>query len=128
MFEFTSKCKLGVRVLDEQHKELFRLANVLLDMVESDQLDMMEVLLMSFIEYTSYHFVTEESLYSKMNVIGLEEHKRIHQDILKKLNNYHKLAMSQPLSIELIKEICDFITEWVNQHTLNEDFKMLNLK
>lgn len=127
MFEFTSEYRLGIRLLDEQHKELFRLANVLFDIVECNRLDMIEVSIMSFIEYTRYHFVSEERIYSEMNMAlqDIEEHKVIHQNILGQLESYHEQVQSQNLTNELAVELCAFVRKWIEQHTLGDDFKMV---
>ena len=70
----------GVERVDQQHRELFRLVNMLFD--HDQGTDVKETL--KFVgDYVMQHFADEEALQVASRYPGLQEHKRLHNDFIR---------------------------------------------
>ena len=68
---------IGIDKIDEQHKRLFEISEVL---DKTNEINEVKDILLYLKEYMEFHFVTEESLMEKYKYEGLEEHKQLHKD------------------------------------------------
>jgi hemerythrin len=86
--EWDDKFSVGIRAIDDQHKELVRLTNELYqgclagdDTAKAYFL----VAIHSTVAYVKYHFSSEEKLMKKVNYPQLGEHKREHDAFTKEI-------------------------------------------
>ena len=105
----------GNPTVDAQHKGLFRMVNELHSaIVEGKGKEAMGPTLDKLGKYVVEHFQTEEKLMTQ----------KIHEDLTKQavdlIEKYHagKLALSITIS--------QFLGDWVKNHILQEDFKMID--
>jgi len=70
---------VGVKVIDDQHKELFRRVNKLFDDVSRGNVTTVLETLDFLNSYVIYHFSAEEQLMAKANYPELESHKNEHE-------------------------------------------------
>jgi hemerythrin len=77
---WVAELETGVELVDQQHRELFRRVNMLFDHDQrSDVKDTLE-----FVgEYVMRHFADEEALQVASRYPGLQEHKRLHNDLIR---------------------------------------------
>lgn len=112
----------GNEQIDKQHYYLFKLSNILLAaMIESEDmttcLQYMEQLLLDITE----HFQTEEKIIEAAGFPDNEEHRKTHQDLIKKAE---KLVQQYKDGTNGIGEVFYFLTvQVVKQHLLLEDRK-----
>ncbi|WML33135.1 hemerythrin domain-containing protein [Clostridium sp. OS1-26] len=64
MFRWKKEYETGITIIDEQHKELFKIGNESYDLLKNDLIldkyDKVVVILNKLLDYCEYHFSTEE--------------------------------------------------------------------
>jgi hemerythrin-like metal-binding protein len=87
MFEWKDDYLVGVTTIDEQHKQLFRLAERFHQAVVANKgKAMLGELLDALIRYTEGHFQVEERLMASCDYPEHEQHSAQHQDLRKRLS------------------------------------------
>lgn len=109
---------MGIAILDEQHKKLFEISEILAEVTEISEI---KDILLFLEEYMEFHFNTEEALMKKYNYELLEEHKKLHEDLTEKVSGYIELYFLGNYSF--IEELEEVVQEWIYEHVLEEDRK-----
>ncbi len=81
---------VGVEEIDAQHKNLINIFNKFYYRIESDDKKALGRLLASLVEYTVYHFATEEKYMKKFNYPDAENHIKEHQLFTEKVADVKK--------------------------------------
>lgn len=114
--------KTNIRIIDEQHNNLFELIGNLKN-VDNDVVQLKSVVEELF-EYTKYHFTTEEAFLKKYNVNLFDNQKKHHDQFKKKLDNYME-SIDDTVDINVFKEdMVTFLEKWLKNHILKEDTKL----
>ena len=116
---------VGVDEIDEDHRKLVNIFNILNHAVtEHESADYLAAVLEELINCTIWHFSHEERLMLKYDYKDREEHKAIHQDLIKNARELqHKiLEAKKPVPDEDI----EFLEHWLTEHILTEDLKLGN--
>lgn len=111
--------------LDSQHKTWFGLLNRLHEaMLNADSDSLVQAKadsLKAMIEYTRFHFSTEEAFMKQIDYPGIGEHVELHRKFIEQLNqlsdDYH--AGRVLLGTKMIK----FMQQWLTDHIKEEDRK-----
>jgi len=75
----------GNPVIDDEHRELFRLANILIEAsLQQDAPDAIEKPLGKLLAHVQRHFADEEAILERMAYDGLPEHRRAHAGLVKR--------------------------------------------
>jgi len=115
---------VGVPFLDEQHKDLFVIANeifaVLGNEFITDKYDQIVTIVDRLKEYTVEHFATEEAYMMENGYRKLLSHRVTHQDFVAKMNSIDFQAVDEDQDAHLT-DILNFVTNWLVQHILQED-------
>lgn len=120
--EWTNKFVLNVKEIDEQHEFLFNLLNRLYDsVVEGAEQGTLDVILTELIDYTVYHFNTEEDLFNKHKYPDLDNHKKEHNDLTNQVVNLQSKFKEGSATISF--EVLDFLKDWLVVHTMDSDQK-----
>lgn len=109
---------LGDSTIDEEHKQLFNLTEKLFN-CQNDQNEVMGVL-KELIKYTKFHFAHEEQFMKSIDFQYLEQHKSLHESIVKKLTSYIELKNSMEPK-EFAQKLALFVKENIVHHILTED-------
>lgn len=111
---------VGVDEIDEQHKQLFNVVNTFLSAKAQGKKD--EVLKETFIhlvEYTTFHFSTEEKHMEKNKYYGLTEHKRQHEVLIKQVV---QILQNLKNGKELVyDDLASLLKVWLLKHILDQD-------
>jgi len=115
--------------LDADHKKLFKIAQMALDIeyIEEEQevIKQLKKVLDELSFYVGTHFITEQAYMRVIQYPKLEEHTQIHKSIINKLNMFIKRSNS--LSIEEIKNrLFKFIKSEFIDHITIEDKKIVD--
>jgi hemerythrin-like metal-binding protein len=119
---WNDKYSVHVKEIDEQHKKLFALVNVLYDAMELGKgKDVVGPILNDFVHYTEYHFSSEERLLEANFYAEFSEHKEMHENLTRKVHQLKEAfdKGSKPTAIEVML----MLTNWLNLHILDEDRK-----
>ena len=118
--EWKENYSVGVRVLDEQHRQLLDIIN----QVASVRLDhLTEKLFFAtlnlLVKYADVHFSTEEKYMREYGYPGLTEHEEEHRKFTEHVFTLReKLADTDP---DLYPEIQTFLRDWYISHVLGTD-------
>lgn len=121
---FTSLYLTGISLIDEEHKELFRIIGevqrVIRDEYVHDKYDEIVHLLEELRDYTKFHFADEEKYMQSIQYEGLDAQKRAHDAFVARLEamNFEHIDEHQQ---ETLEEMLEFLTEWLVNHIMNSD-------
>jgi hemerythrin len=119
---WSDKYKLNLGIVDEQHENLFELVNQLYDsVVKGEEQNALGLILENLINYTVYHFETEEELFELFNYPKLEEHKKEHNDLANQVLDLQQRFLDHEITITY--DILDFLNEWLKDHTTHSDME-----
>ncbi len=111
---------VGVREIDEQHRKLVQLINGLHDhMVAGDAREIMGKVLERIVQYTAFHFETEEKLMQQHAYTLSPAHVREHKNLVQTaLALQSKFANGQT---SITMETMTFLRDWLQHHILESD-------
>ncbi len=112
---------VNVKEIDDQHKKLFDIINAFYDTMEDDSKIALGKLLNSLVEYTIYHFRTEEMYFDKLRCEDSEVHKKEHQVFVDKVHDVKNNFESGSLVISV--GITRFLKKWILEHIAHTDMK-----
>ena len=106
--------------IDSQHKKLVNLVNALHDhMAAGDANDVIGKVLDRMIEYTAFHFATEERLMADSAYPNAGLHKIEHKKLVEKAVDLQKRFKSGQGQITL--EVMNFLRDWLKHHIAESD-------
>ena len=114
----------GIAPIDEQHKELFSIANRIYDLLKNDLIpdkyDSIVAIISEPQNYTRYHFKTEEDYMQQINYRRFLSQKAAHNEFLAKMDaiDLGKIDNSQN---QYLIEILDFVLDWLAGHIVKAD-------
>lgn len=113
---------LSVKIssVDDQHKKLFDLINSFYEGIsQGSNKETMLKLIMGLKSYTVTHFTHEERLLRQAGYPDFDNHKRQHEDFIKKVNEFQEKYTSGKLILSL--EVTGFIKTWITEHIMKTD-------
>lgn len=120
--EWEDSFSVGVEIFDNEHKKLIEIINRLhlaLLMKETDAV--MGKTLKDLIDYTITHFAHEEENMANQTYPDFFKHKKEHDELIKKVQDYKTQIESGKTTISL--SIMNFLKEWLMGHILGTDMK-----
>jgi len=122
LIEWNETLSVGIKSLDDQHRELIALINQLNDAMKAGKArEIITTVLKEVIDYTSYHFSTEEEHMDKVNFSGSFTHKIEHKKLVEKALSLHRDVEAGKLMVTI--EVMNFLQQWVTNHILGTDKK-----
>jgi len=116
------KYSVQVKEIDLQHQELIKIINKLYLAIKNNKIKKdIGRLLSELIDYSSYHFSTEEKYFTEFNYKNTAHHKKEHQKFIDKI-----LALQRQYKdneIEISFDLIDFLEDWTLEHLIEEDQK-----
>lgn len=120
--------RIGNDVIDEQHEELFHRIEKLLVMARSADLEenrkQCEHMLDYLVEYTDFHFNSEEALQNRENYVDYERHKKIHQEFRNTVMTYQE-RIREDFSAAMLKRFLGTLLTWLTVHVQGCDQKIM---
>jgi hemerythrin-like metal-binding protein len=112
--------RLGIPIIDEQHRGLITTINSLYYCMLNDQsMETVKSILIMLGQYTKIHFTTEESLMRKADYPDLEEHIGLHNELVKKTKRLYVDVDNDNISDRVLK----LLKEWWMGHINKQDRK-----
>ncbi|KJV05136.1 bacteriohemerythrin [Methylocucumis oryzae] len=120
LITWTEQLEVGVTEIDQQHQKLVQLINGLHNhMLAGDANEIMAKVLSRVIEYTGFHFSTEEQFMQQYNYPNAEKHLKEHKDLVDiAVNLQHKLESG---NTHITMETMHFLQDWLQHHILGSD-------
>ncbi len=120
LIDWTERMNIGIEEIDVQHKKLVDIINQLHDSLKSNTFkEELKIIFTELIDYTKYHFSTEEKIMEEAGYEDLEPHKKQHQKFVNKL-----LRMKDRCYLgkeEISVELSSFLSSWMIGHILRSD-------
>ena len=120
---WSEKFSVGVKELDEQHRQIIEMLNRLISTPEAKDTnsEVISDILTIMTRYSLEHFKTEEGLMKAHGYPNLDEHRQEHIAYRRKAIDFSTAAT---LGIESVPQILiDYLSEWWMHHILDEDMK-----
>jgi len=114
---WSSTYAVGVRTIDEQHKELLNLVNNMYNHVVGDEKEeraFFKEVINQAVDYVKVHFATEEKILLATKFPGYAEHKKAHDSfILKVVDNIREFETGKRMNLS---SFTHFLKDWILTH------------
>lgn len=125
-FNWEDRFSTNIQSIDQDHKKLMDLVNHLyVSVFECQDIEEERTLtgkiLSELLEYTNYHFSTEEALMEKYNYPEYQEHKISHAWFVGEVNRL--LREHEAGAMALSFPTFSFLKDWISNHILGMDKK-----
>jgi hemerythrin len=107
-------------VLDRQHQNLFAITNRVIDKYESGSVDSYDTI-QELVVFISEHFYAEQVVMIEARYWAYNQHVQEHEYFIKKVETF--LRRHKDNEKELIRDIVNFLRDWIFVHTTNSDLK-----
>jgi hemerythrin len=126
-FDWQDDLNTNIERIDEQHKELFRIARSIEQLLITGctQIEDKRILyiICGLIDYICYNSYEEEKIMKKANYSNYEYHIKSHEEFKKIIMNIN-LSEIEENPYEELKKIKDNLQDWIFLHMMIEDKKM----
>jgi hemerythrin len=111
---------VGVKEIDDQHKQLIVLANQLNDAMGTGKgKAVLDKVFAELVAYTQSHFLTEEKLMGQIGYSASVAHKAEHKSLVTTVADLkHKHDKGD---VVLTSQVMSFLRDWLTKHILNSD-------
>ncbi len=126
MFEFTQDHMTGIKMIDEEHKQLFQIIDHLVGTIEDyegskSEGKEIEDYIHYFIEYGVNHFAHEEAWMAQHHDQELQRQHFDHQFFLNKMRSIDLIGLTDEEKLPITKELLIYMVKWLYGHILNSD-------
>ncbi len=117
MFQWEDKYSVGIQSIDNQHKELFRILEKLLEAMKKGLANEITTqIIMELESYALIHFQKEEFFFQRFNFQGSVAHITEHQKFLQKVVSLKSDIKSGKITLTF--ELLNFLKDWIDHHIL----------
>ncbi|MCG5496026.1 MULTISPECIES: GGDEF domain-containing protein [Ectothiorhodospira] len=125
-FQWSANFVTGLSTVDDQHRYLVELINLLGDLLGSNRVhrDDLETLYGQLVDYAGLHFKEEEGLMERLGLDArhVDVHVQMHRDFLEEVTRLHgSMVQDAPLAG---KHLLDYLIHWLTFHILGQDQHM----
>jgi hemerythrin len=114
---------IEVDEIDDDHHKLIEIFNILNHaFTEGETPDYLAAVLEELVNCTVWHFSHEERLMLKHGYEGRDEHKAIHQELLKSVRELQQRILEADKT--MTEDDIEFLEHWLTEHILTEDMRM----
>lgn len=120
MFTWNEGYALGIRQLDEQHKQLVQMINDLHQALVANQGQLaLRDIVQRMAAYTEFHFTTEEAYLKRQDYPGLAGQQQEHALFAAKARELKERIDAKGFVLTL--EVIRFLRDWLSDHILVSD-------
>ncbi len=130
LIEWSDKLSVNISIIDEQHKKLISYLNELYTFMKAGKgREIVGETLNNLIDYTNFHFKTEEDFFNKFNypdkIFHEQEHNEFINKVIKINNDYHNSKSSASITslTTTAIEVSQFLYHWISNHIMKTDKK-----
>lgn len=116
---------VGVKEIDDQHKQLFGIVNSLIEIINSiPKQDAISEVLKRLEDYKACHFCTEENYFEKFQFTGAKEHIHAHKCFTIEIMKIQFQNKDNPINLSF--ELVDYLEDWLVNHLMYMDQKYVS--
>jgi hemerythrin len=120
--EWDEYLSVGVEKIDDQHKELFRRINVLMEAINEGNGANQLVDAINFLEeYTVTHFSDEEGFMKETSYAGFESHRKEHEKFCRDVIALKNRVMTEGTTKMNVLKTSQAMISWLVQHIMATD-------
>jgi hemerythrin len=125
MYKWNEKYSVGIQSIDNQHKEIVKLLNDLLQAMKQGQAnDVTSKIILELEKYARNHFQKEEFFFKRFNYPEAEEHIKEHRLFIQKVESLKSEFKAGKITLTF--ELLNFLKDWVDHHVLEADKKYMD--
>lgn len=119
LFPWSDKYSVGVASIDKQHQKLVGMINELnAAMVTEQDFQVLDDIVTRMLEYTIYHFSSEEEKMTSAEYPEIESHKAKHVELIEDVQGYYNKLKNGDIDTPAV---LSFLKDWLNHHILKVD-------
>lgn len=124
LLEWSEKYKVGNEEIDYQHERLFTMVNNLYSSLKAgdDMRLLVDVFLNQLVQYTDFHFSTEEKMMQESKYPDFAAHKAAHDALRRQVMDFQKKFVTEEASVS--EELMAFLRDWLVGHIGLTDSKL----
>ncbi len=119
--------EIDINKIDNQHRKLVQIINDLYDaMNEGKSNEVLDETINKLVDYTDYHFATEEQYFKEFDYSESDVHKKEHSNFSQKVREYQKILIDGKTDIDdnkLTADLWRLLQNWLVTHINNSDKK-----
>lgn len=120
LIEWDEKFSVGVASIDEQHKKLIGIINLINDAVELGfNKNILIGIFEELVTYTKVHFKYEEGLLDKTKYTDYKNHSNTHRQFENQLSVFQSQFSEQEKDVS--KPLIIFLKNWLKSHIMGVD-------
>ncbi|UQZ90154.1 hemerythrin [Deltaproteobacteria bacterium Smac51] len=120
---WNNSLETGIPKIDEQHKELFRQADILLDRGKDDRIPQTIDFLA---KYVAKHFSDEQVMHASSQYPKALAHKQLHVDFVKRFKDLKQRYEAAGHSLQSVMDINRLVMGWLKEHIMVHDKEFAN--
>ena len=118
---FDARYQIDVPQIDREHQKLFQLADKIYDSLAADVIVPMQDIrtaLGELIDSTRIHFANEEALMAATGYPGLQDHKRLHAELIGTISALatNEVAEERLTPVDLYQFLCSWLGDHIQAH------------
>lgn len=119
--EWKEEYEIGDPTIDQEHKELFLIANSLFKIRNPHaEMGRYQAVIKDLFFYMKKHFSHEEKIMAANDFAGFPEHLKEHQDLIKEINSILKGNQAE----ETILHLAEMLHHWATVHIVEKDLQL----
>lgn len=120
--EWSPEYNVHINKIDEQHKKLIGIINKLYEALadEAGVKELIRKVIEDLLDYTKYHFGTEEDLMRNSGHPNFLKHKAEHNNFVKKVVEFQE-SYEKGNILALRSDVIRFLRDWLSHHILTVD-------
>lgn len=119
--QWSPKMSVGIIEIDHQHEELFGIINTAAMLKRKGASgESARLVVMRILEFSRYHFTTEESYFERFSYPFAEEHIEEHTKLLAAAAGFYDRFQAGE---DVVDELLLFLKGWIDNHLLKHDMK-----
>lgn len=120
IIEWTNSIAVNIEQFDQDHKKLIDLINLLHDAMTTGQAShVLSKTIDELIDYTNYHFSSEENIMRKERFHGIVQHIAQHKEFIDKMVDFRKRIENNNLMFSI--DLKRYLKDWLVDHILSLD-------
>ncbi len=117
---WNERFSVGVSKIDDQHKKLIRMINMLIENYGAGyDSEIVSDLLTELVKYSQYHFDEEERYMIEADYPDYQAHEALHEEFIEKISIFCMDVMEAKDSVS--REMLTYLSEWLKNHILVSD-------
>jgi hemerythrin len=120
LIKWTEDLSVGHETLDQEHQKWIAILNDFYQgLKDGKSKEKLIELVVAMLDYTKYHFSSEEKYMKSINFPDFDEHKEKHDFYVNRITEFHDKIKERKMILSL--EVTNFLKTWLINHIKGTD-------